>query len=96
MCKATPRGTGKGAKSKNYNEDREYRAARRAREETRKRPEAMYLPSFSRVGARFSRGASRPPRGVFVDHIKAPKKKASRARPRRPPERPRFIPSKQI
>ena len=61
MCKATPRGTGKGAKSKNYNEDRKYRAARRAREETRKRPEAMYLPSFSRVGARFSRGASRAP-----------------------------------
>ena len=52
----------------------------------------MYLPSFARVGPRNSRGASRPTRVVFVDHIKAQKKKALRARPPRTPERPRFIP----
>ena len=83
ICKATPRGTAKGARSRNYNEDRQFRAARRAREETRKRPEAMYLPSFSRVGAQFSRDASRPTRVVFVDQLRAQKESALRAQPQR-------------
>ena len=80
---ATPRGTATGAISRNYNEDRKFRATRRARVETRTRTEAMYLPAFSRVGARFSRGASRPTRVVFVDQLRAQKESALRTQPQR-------------
>ena len=83
ICKATPRGTAKGAPSRNYNEERKYRAARRARVKTRNRPESMYLPAVARFGARFSRGASRPTRGVFVEQLRAQKEKALRAQPQR-------------
>ena len=83
ICNATPRGTAKGAMSRNFNEDRKSRAARRAGVKTRKWPEAMYLPAFSRVGARFSRGASRATRAVLGFTLGARMKSASRARPRR-------------
>ena len=43
----------------------------------------MYLPSFSRVGPRISRGASRPTRVVFVDQIRAQEEKVLRAQPQR-------------
>ena len=83
MCKATPRGTAKGALRKNYNEDRKYRAARRARVKTRKRPEAVYLPAFSRSGTRISQGAARPTRAVFLDDVRAQEEKVLRAQPQR-------------
>ena len=64
MCKATPRGTGKGAKSKNYNEDRnitprDVRA--RKRENARKR---CTYPPFHETGPYFH-GARRGRRESF-------------------------------
>ena len=55
ICKATPRGTAKGAPSRNYNDERKSRAARRARVKTRNRPESMYLPAVGTIrGSNFT------------------------------------------
>ena len=56
---------------------------RREEMKTRKQQFAMYLPSFSRVGPRISRGASRPTRVVFVDQVRAQEEKVLRAQPQR-------------